>query len=64
MLTILRIVIFPGQKFISEYFFFLLVTDCLKVEMPKSNLVPALRPKKPAPQSHDDKNTETRHEEL
>ncbi|KAK2570287.1 Protein canopy 4 [Acropora cervicornis] len=38
--------------------------DCLKVEMPKSNLVPALRPKKPAPQSHDDKNTGTRHEEL
>ena len=60
----------PYQKswfFRPEIYFwmtFLLFTDCLKVEMPKSNLVPALRPKKPAPQSHDDKNTGTRHEEL
>lgn len=63
----------PHQPYQESWFFrpeiyfwmtFLLFTDCLKVEMPKSNLVPALRPKKPAPQSHDDKNTGTRHEEL
>ncbi|XP_068716269.1 protein canopy 4-like [Montipora foliosa] len=38
--------------------------DCLKVDMPKTNRVPALRYKETKPEGDDAKNTATKHEEL
>ena len=48
--------------FTGNFCYFFLVTDCLRVEMPKRNRVAALRPKKPKAQDRDTKSG--LHEEL